>query len=188
MSAGSLVSSAAWHKLGGVWTSGNLPSPEQPPGPSSCGAAGFMDHGARRTHPALSSQFGSCRASPCPEQPYRAQDTAPDPSDAEPCENCPTEHGGDEGRQHHRKAALWKPLQQELRLPTQRVSMERKEGEGPLCFGSSLLLFAQRDGAKGAEGGECFSSAQWVKPWKGSREPRSTPHLGLGEEHMQKWH
>ena len=124
---------------------------------------------------------------PCPEQPYRAQDPAPDPSSAEPYESCPTERGGDEGGQRHRKAALWKPLQQELHLPTQGVSVERKEGEGPPCFGSSLLPFAWRDEAKGAEGGECFAPAQRLRPWKGSREPRSTLRLGLGKEHVQKW-
>jgi len=125
---------------------------------------------------------------PCLEQPCRAQDMAPEPSDAEPYESCPAECGGDEGSQRHRKAAPWKPLQQELCLPTQKVSVERKQGEGPLCFGSSLLPFAPRDGAKGAEGREHFAPAQQVRPWKGGREPRSTPRLGLGEEHVQKWH
>lgn len=33
---------------------------------------------------------------------------------------------------------------------------------------------------------EAVSAAQRVRPWKGSREPRSTRHLG--EEHVQKWH
>lgn len=79
---------------------------------------------------------------------------------------------------------LWKALKQELYRPTQRVLVERKEGQGPLCFGSSLLPFGWRDGAKEAEGGECFAPAQQVRPWKGSREPRSTLTLGLGEEHM----
>lgn len=123
---------------------------------------------------------------PSPEQPYRAQDTAPDPSSAESYESYPTECGGDKGCQCHRKAALWKLLQQELRLPNQNVSVERKEGERRLRFGSPLLPFAWRDGAKGAEGGECIAPAHRLSPWKGSREPRSTFHLGLGEEHVQK--
>lgn len=124
----------------------------------------------------------------CLEQPYRTQDMASELRSAEPRETCPTECGGDESSQRHCKAALWKPLQQELLLLIQRVSVERKEREEPSCFGSCLLPFAWRDGDKGPEGGECFAPAQQVRPWKGSREPGSTPHLGLGEEHGQKWH
>lgn len=59
--------------------------------------------------------------------------------------------------------------------------METKEGEGPPCFGLLLLPFARGDGAKGAEGGERFAPAQRLKPWKGSREPRSPHTWGWGK-------
>lgn len=46
--------------------------------------------------------------------------------------SCPTECGGDKGSQRRFKVAPWKTLQQELCLSTQRVWVERKEGEEPL--------------------------------------------------------
>lgn len=47
--------------------------------------------------------------------------------------------------------------------------MERKDGEGPLCFGLSPLPFAQRDVAKGAGGGKCCPTGQALEGQQGAK-------------------
>lgn len=96
-------------------------------------------------------------------------DVAPDSSSTQTYESCPTERGREEGSQHHCKAGWWKPLQQEHPLPIKKVLVERKEGEGPLCFGLSPLPFAQRDVAKGAGGGKCCPTGQALEGQRGAK-------------------